>query len=34
MQGLHKELLEKGFIQEGWWDTLLQDAEFEARRGE
>jgi hypothetical protein len=22
---LQKELLEKGFIKEGWWDTLLQD---------
>ena len=22
---LQKELLEKGFIREGWWDTLLQD---------
>jgi AbiV family abortive infection protein len=22
---LQKELLGKGFIQEGWWDTLLQD---------
>jgi hypothetical protein len=28
---LHKELLEKGFVQEGWWDTLLQDAEAEAK---
>jgi AbiV family abortive infection protein len=30
MTDLHKELLEKGFVQEGWWDTLLQDAEAEA----
>jgi AbiV family abortive infection protein len=22
---LQKELLQKGFIQEGWWDTILQD---------
>jgi AbiV family abortive infection protein len=29
---LHKELLEKGFVKEGWWDTLLQDAEEEARK--
>jgi AbiV family abortive infection protein len=28
---LHKELQEKGFIKEGWWDILLQDAEEEAR---
>ncbi len=24
---LHKELMEKGFVKEGWWDTLLKDAE-------
>lgn len=22
---VHKELLDKGFIKEGWWDTLLND---------
>lgn len=22
---LHKELLEKGFVKEGWWDTFLND---------
>jgi AbiV family abortive infection protein len=27
LPGLHKELLEKGFVKEGWWDTLLRDAE-------
>jgi hypothetical protein len=26
--------LEKGFVHEGWWDTLLRDAEFEAQRRE
>jgi hypothetical protein len=31
LPGLHKDLLEKGFVQEGWWDTLLQDAEAEAK---
>lgn len=25
LQALHKELLEKGFVKEGWWDTMLQD---------
>jgi hypothetical protein len=34
LPGLYKELLEKGFVQEGWWETLLQDAEFEARERE
>ncbi len=24
---LHKELLEKGFVKEGWWDTFLKDIE-------
>jgi AbiV family abortive infection protein len=24
---IHKELVEKGFVQEGWWDTLLKDIE-------
>jgi hypothetical protein len=22
---LHKELVEKGFVQEGWWETFLKD---------
>jgi AbiV family abortive infection protein len=26
---LHADLMEKGFVQEGWWDTLLMDAEAE-----
>jgi hypothetical protein len=26
LPGLHKELLEKGFIKKGSWDTLLKDA--------
>jgi hypothetical protein len=25
LPSLHKELLEKGFVKEGWWDTLLKD---------
>jgi AbiV family abortive infection protein len=24
---LHKELVDKGFVKEGWWETLLKDAE-------
>ena len=24
---LHKELLEKGFVKDGWWDVILKDAE-------
>ncbi len=28
---IHKELLEKGFVQEGWWDTLLKDIEAQTR---
>jgi hypothetical protein len=31
LRELHKELSEKGFVKEGWWDTLLRDAEEEAR---
>ena len=27
LPNLHKELLERGFIKKGWWDTLLKDAE-------
>ncbi len=26
---LHKELIEKGFVKEGWWNILLKDAEEE-----
>jgi AbiV family abortive infection protein len=29
---LHKDLLDKGFVKEGWWDTLLQDAEEEVQK--
>jgi AbiV family abortive infection protein len=29
---LHNDLLQKGFVKEGWWDTLLQDAEFETHQ--
>jgi len=25
LQALHKELLEKGFVKDGWWDTMLRD---------
>lgn len=32
LPALHKELLEKGFVQEDWWDTLLRDVE-EMNRG-
>jgi len=31
LPALQKELLEKGFIKEWWWDILLQDSEEEAR---
>lgn len=31
LAGLHKELLEKGFVKDGWWDSLLRDAEEEAQ---
>ena len=31
---IHQELLEKRFVQEGWWKTLLEDVEFEANRKE
>lgn len=24
---IHKELLEKGFVEQGWWDNLLKDKE-------
>jgi len=34
LPALHQELLEKRFVQEGWWKTLLEDAEFEANRNE
>lgn len=26
---LHADLMEKGFVEEGWWDTLLRDAQAE-----
>ena len=29
LQALHKELMEKGFIGQGCWDTLLEDIERE-----
>ncbi|HKW62653.1 MAG TPA: AbiV family abortive infection protein [Candidatus Acidoferrum sp.] len=25
LKELHRELLERGFVKEGWWDTLLED---------
>jgi len=28
---LHKELLDKGFVQEGWWDTIFTDLERQTR---
>lgn len=28
---VHRELLEKGFVKEGWWDTLLKDVETQAK---
>lgn len=34
LPALHQELLEKQFVQEGWWKTMLEDAEFEANRNE
>lgn len=34
LPALHQELLEKRLIKEDWWKTLLEDAEFEARRNE
>jgi hypothetical protein len=27
LPSLHQDLLDNGFIKEGWWDTLLQDAQ-------
>jgi AbiV family abortive infection protein len=27
LSDLRNDLLQKGFVKEGWWDTLLQDAE-------
>jgi AbiV family abortive infection protein len=24
---IHKELLERGFVEKGWWDTLLEDVD-------
>jgi AbiV family abortive infection protein len=29
LEELYKELLGKGFVKEGWWDTILKDAEEE-----
>jgi AbiV family abortive infection protein len=28
---IHKELVERGFVEEGWWDTLLKDIEAQTR---
>lgn len=28
---IHKELLERGFVEEGWWDTLLKDIDEQTR---
>ena len=30
-ESLHKELVERGFVEEGWWDTLLKDIEAQTR---
>lgn len=30
LPSLHEELLEKGFVEEGWWDTLIKDIEEQA----
>jgi AbiV family abortive infection protein len=27
LPALHKDLVDKGFVRDGWWDTLLQDAD-------
>lgn len=32
LPALHQELLEKQLVQDGWWKTLLEDAEFEVNR--
>jgi hypothetical protein len=29
LPALHDELKEKGFVQEGWWNILLEDAKAE-----
>lgn len=29
---LHKDLLSHGFVQDGWWKTLLEDAERERKK--
>ena len=26
LEPLHKELLDKGFVEEGWWDQILANA--------
>lgn len=28
---LHKELVDKGFVEQGWWDTLLKDVDALSR---
>lgn len=28
---VHRELLDKGFIEEGWWDTLLKDIRTQSK---
>jgi AbiV family abortive infection protein len=28
---IHNELVEKGFVDQGWWDTLLEDIETQTR---
>lgn len=33
LEALHKELLAKGFVKDGWWNTLLADSEQEQRPG-
>jgi AbiV family abortive infection protein len=33
LQALHKELLEKGFVKEGWWNTMLRDIAEEEAEG-
>jgi len=31
---VHRELLDKGFVKEGWWDTLLKDIKTQTEGGE
>lgn len=28
---IHKELVERGFVEQGWWDTLLKDIETQTQ---